>query len=434
MQEVHAAAMAAQDELARQQADNAAQLQWAAAELDAMRAREARLVPDLERWLGLSAQLGALLAHARDIAAAAAEKLVALELASPADAAAEGGAAGGGAAEAEGGSGVTMVSEAQRLLCAFEATLGRAIPNLAVAGPWLQGLLRPLQASLAAIAKAADAPLPAEAEPEVAAAPAPAPAAPAAAAASHRVELGKTSAVPVPVEVTKVNVSLDRAPPPRPRMALSVDTPPPQPPQPPQPRAGSTLYEALGPAGTVQMAAEGTPGAVEALGQSRQRAEQQRAVDPVRLQLEQTANLPPASEVHHQFFPTAIRNALKEGARREQAQPAAPAPRAAPATEWGRAPRSAESGVPPPARAQPAEVLVVSSPAEAAEAEAEEEAEVEAEAAEAAEEEAAQAEAEAEAAPAAEAEAATEDEEAAAAAEATGEAEEPVSAEAAQPA
>jgi hypothetical protein len=64
---------------------------------------------------------------------------------------------------------------------------------------------------------------------------------------------------------------------------------------------GSKLYDALGPAGTETMAAEGTTGAVEALAASRRLA-----VDPHAPAKE------PAPPTHYQFFPAAIRSALRE--------------------------------------------------------------------------------------------------------------------------
>ena len=152
----------------------------------------------------------------------------------------------------------------------------------------------------------------------------------------------------VPVELAKVRVGLEMEPPTRPRMLLSAEEPPPRLPSragsPPSRLCDSKLYEALGTAGTVQMATEGTTGAVEALAKSRRVA-----VDP----LKQDAAHPAASEARYQFFPAAIRTALQlqDGARRAPAQTAhaaATAAAAVPALAVTPAPAPVSAPAQPP--------------------------------------------------------------------------------------
>ena len=327
-QEVHAQMMAAQDELVAQQTETQLQLQTTSDELDAVRLRERRLVPDLERWLGLSAQLGSLLAHARDLAAAAVERLPAVVTAAAAAAAEEVSAAapaaegegeggGGGGEGGEGAAGaeppVAAVSEAMRLLHQFDATLERALPNLRVAQPWLNGLLRPLQRSLHVLARATDV------QPDAVAATAPA--APAAAAprgppvvnVGHQPDArGKQTVMPVLAPVTKVSMSLPLEPPPRPKLELSVDKP--SPPRSTSPAARmyeSKLYAALGDDGVERMATEGTAGAVDALA-SRSGGHGGGAPSLAVDATQPPPPAPPAAETYHQFFPQTIRNALRE--------------------------------------------------------------------------------------------------------------------------
>ena len=153
-------------------------------EAAAVCAREARLIPELERWQGITTQLGDALGRARDFAASAAASLALRAAAAAAPpppaspspaappaalyvtpneparshygvAASPGG--GGGAATEDAAAAEAAEAAARRALRLFEASLDEAVPNLEVAGPWLGELLRPMQTHL----KAAPPPSPA---------------------------------------------------------------------------------------------------------------------------------------------------------------------------------------------------------------------------------------------------------------------------------
>ena len=155
-------------------------------EAAAVCAREARLIPELERWQGITTQLGDALGRARDFAASAAASLALRAAAAAAPpppaspspaalyvtpneparshygvAASPGG--GGGAATEDAAAAEAAEAAARRALRLFEASLDEAVPNLEVAGPWLGELLRPMQTHLKAVAAAVpgiDAPSP----------------------------------------------------------------------------------------------------------------------------------------------------------------------------------------------------------------------------------------------------------------------------------
>jgi hypothetical protein len=144
-QSTHAALLADHTQLVGQHRRAEAQIHGLQAEVDGLRGNEMRLMPDLQRWLALTSQLASMLRAAKDISSTIVQNM---------NGRAE--AASGGNLDAKSVSPTASENasppELAKLLSRFDAALEEALPNLVVAKPWLTELLRPLQASLHAIA------------------------------------------------------------------------------------------------------------------------------------------------------------------------------------------------------------------------------------------------------------------------------------------
>ena len=150
-QATHARLLGEHNALVAQHSRAEAQIRLLEGEVDALRNNETKLLPDLQRWLALTEQLASMLTAAKQISGGLATRLPQLSHAlvgAGAGAAGEGGGGEGGEGEGATRSAAWASRELTPQLAKFDAALEAAIPNLVVAKPWLEQLMRPLQESL----------------------------------------------------------------------------------------------------------------------------------------------------------------------------------------------------------------------------------------------------------------------------------------------